>query len=63
MVINSLNSGASKEPHALPRAHSRYFECDTGPKSVEKEALKRMVVQRAKGIWDIETMMTGVEGS
>lgn len=62
MVIDRLDCGACEEPHALPGAHSSYLERDTRPKNVEKEALEPMVVQGAEGIWDVETMMTGVEG-
>lgn len=58
MIIDGLDCGARKEPHALPRTHASRFKRNTGPKCVEQETFEGMVVQSAKSIGDIETMMT-----
>jgi len=62
MVIDGLDCRTREEPHALARAHSCHLERNAGTKNVEQESLEGMVVQGAKGIRNIEAVMTGMEG-
>lgn len=63
MVVNGFQGGTGEEPHPLPGIHSCGFERNTGTKGVEQEAFKGMVVQGTVGVWDVQTMMTGVKRS
>lgn len=62
MVVDGLNCGTCKEPHALARAQSCHLERNAGTKNVEQEPLKGMVIQGAKGVRNIEAVMTGMDG-
>lgn len=62
MIINGLDGGEGEEPHALAVGHPRRQESYSRASSIKEEPLDRVVVKGAKGVRDIEPMVTGVEG-
>jgi hypothetical protein len=53
MIVNCLNGGAGKEPHALADGHSGRQERNARPSCVEKKSLEGMVVQSTERVWDV----------
>lgn len=62
VVINGLDSRESEEASALEQRHASHLESDTSTESVEKEAFKGVVVKSTVSVWNIETVVSGVEG-
>jgi hypothetical protein len=61
VVIDGLDSRESEEASALEQRHASHLEANAGAKGVEKETFEGVVVQSAVSIWDIETVVSGVE--
>lgn len=61
VVVDRLDGGHCKEPHGLTRCQASNEECHAGSGSIQQKTLHGMVVQCAKGIRDVKSMMTGVE--
>lgn len=61
VVINCLNGGHGKEPHALAGAHSSGQEGHTGTSCVEQETFNWVIVQSTEGVRNVEAMMAGVK--
>lgn len=61
VVINSLDGRASEEPHGLAVGHAGNQEADAGTRSVQKEALNRVVVESTESVGHVEAVMTRVE--
>lgn len=62
VVINGLDGGEGEEACALTKGHAGGLKGNAGAKGVKKEALKRMVVKGTVGVWDVEAVMSRVEG-
>lgn len=61
VVVDSLDGGHGKEPHALTHSHEGGLERDSRAKGVEEEALDGVVVQSAVGIRNVESVVSRVE--
>jgi hypothetical protein len=62
VIIDSLDSREGEEPHGLAVCHAGDQESNSSASRVQEESLNRVVVESTEGIWNIETVMTGVEG-
>lgn len=63
VIIHGFNSRKCEEAGALSDTHSGQFESNPSTERVQQEALKRVVVQSTVGIWDVESVVSGVESS
>lgn len=61
VIIDSLDSAASKEPHGLSASHTSEHVGNTSTQCVKKEALEGVVVQSAISVRDVKTVVTRVE--
>ena len=61
MIINGLEGREAEEAHALANCHAHCLEGDASAESVQEESLKRMVVQSAVSIRNVQTVVAGVE--
>lgn len=61
MVINSLDGRTSEKPHGLAVSHTGNQEADTCTRSIQKEALNRVVVEGTESVRHIEAVMTRVK--
>ena len=62
VVINSLESAAGEENHALTRRQTSGFEGNAGSEGIEEEAFKGVIVESAKSVGNVETVVPGVKG-
>lgn len=62
VIIDSLDSREGEEPHGLAVSHAGDQESNSSASRIQEESLNRVVVESTEGIWNIETVMTGVEG-
>lgn len=62
VVEHCLDRGASEEPHRLAHCHTGKQVAKTAAECVESEAFKRMVVEGAISVWNVETVVARVEG-
>jgi len=61
VVVDGLDGGKGEEEHALAGIHEGDFVGQTGAESVEEKSFKGVVVQSAVRVWDVESVVTGVE--
>lgn len=62
VVIDGLDGGHGEKPQSLPCRHEGALIRNGCAKRVEKEALEGMVVESTKCIWDIEAVVSRMEG-
>jgi hypothetical protein len=61
VVIDSLDGGHGKEPHALADGHEGGLERNSCAEGIEEEALNGVVVQSAVGIRNVKSVVSRVE--
>lgn len=62
MVVDCFDGRACEEPHTLTGSHKGKFVSNAGSKRIKEEAFKRMVIQGAKGVRNVEAVMARMEG-
>jgi hypothetical protein len=60
VVVDSLRRRKGKEHDGLAHGHARCLVRDGRAEGIEDDALERVVVERAKSVGDIETVMDGM---
>ena len=63
VIVDSLDGTASEKPHALAHSHASDEIADSSAKGVEEKSFKRVIIQRAVSIRNVETVVSGVERS
>lgn len=63
VVIDSLDGRQGEKPYALAHRHESRLEGETCTNSIEKEALKGVVVQGAICVGNVESVVSRVKGS
>jgi len=63
VVVDSLYSRASKEPHTLPNGHACHQISQASTERVQQKPLNWMVIERAESVGHIKSMMARVQGS
>jgi hypothetical protein len=61
MVVNSLDGRNGEKPHGLAVGHARYQESNASTSSIQKESLNRVVVQGAKSVGNVESVVARME--
>lgn len=61
MIVNGFDGRAGKEPHPLSSRHPHKLESDGRPQSIEKEALEGVIIQCAKSIWHVKSVVAGMK--
>lgn len=61
MVVNCLDGGPGEKAHSLTRCHGSQLVTNTGANSVQKEALKWVVVEGAVCIRHMQEMVARME--
>lgn len=61
MVINCLDCGKGEEARSLSNRHTREFKANASTKCVEQESFQGVVVQSTVGVWNVESVVSGVE--
>lgn len=61
VVVNRLHGRKGKEARALQGRHASDLETNASSEGVEKEPFKRVVVQRAVSVGNIQAVVSGVE--
>lgn len=61
MVINGLKGGEREENHCSANPHSRELECQTGADRVHEKPFEGVVIERAVGVGDVETVMADMK--
>jgi hypothetical protein len=53
MVVNSLDSGTSEEPHGLSAGHTADEISEPSSQCIQQEAFEWMIVQGSISVWHI----------
>lgn len=62
VVVNGLDGRKGEEPHGLTVGHARNQESNASTSSIQKESLDGVVVQGAKSVGNVESVVARVEG-
>ena len=57
VIVNRLNGRAGEKPHPLPCCQARELEGDASPHSIKEETFEWVIVQRAKSVRNVESVM------